>query len=132
MDLNKFMEDYAKEIGGQYSEYNQEVSIIIMPLDDHRFQTVYGETKFVKKYDKEIIEFRSKVCELDESVDLKNLLVENANFCFAKFAIVDFEVQVEASLFIGTATEDVLKEAIQEVGTLADEYELILTGQDIY
>lgn len=132
MDLNKFMENYAQEIGGQYSEYNETVSIIIMPLDDHRFQTVYGEKKHEKKYDKELIEFRSKVCEYNEDVDLKNLLMENTNFCHAKFSLVDFEIQVEASLFIATATEDALKEAIQEVGNLADEYELKYTGADIY
>ena len=131
MDLNTFMQNYAQEIKGQYSEYNQTISIIIMPLTDGRFQTVYGEKKMEKKYQKEIIEFRSKVCDYEDSVDLKMLLSEHANFCHAKFSLVDSEIQVEASLFIETATEHALKEAIQEVGNLADEYEFKLTGIDI-
>jgi len=45
---------------------------------------------------------------------------------------VDNFIQVEASLFIDSATEDSLKEIIQEVANLADEYEFKLTGADVY
>ena len=132
MDLNNFMESYAREITGQYSEYNSTVSIVIFPLPDDRFQTVYGEKKLLDKYGRELIEFSSKVCEFDEDIDLKLLLVENTNFCHAKFSIVNGFIQVEASLFIDSATEDTVKEAISEVANLADEYEFKLTGADVY
>jgi len=132
MDLNNFMESYAHEIGGQYSEYNNTVSIVIFPLPDERFQTVYGEKKHLDKYGRELIEFSSKVCEFDEGLDLKSLLAENTNFCYAKFSIVKGFIQVEASLFIDSATEDTVKEALSEVANLADEYEYKLTGADVY
>ena len=132
MDLNNFMESYAREITGQYSEYNNTVSIVIFPLPDERFQTVYGEKKHLDKYGRELIEFSSKVCEFDEDIDLKSLLEENTNFCHAKFSIVNGFIQVEASLFIDSATEDTVKEALSEVANLADEYEFKLTGADVY
>lgn len=132
MDLNHFMETYSHEIGGQYSEYNNTVSIVIFPLPDHRFQTVYGEKKHLEKYGRELIEFSSKVCEYNNDIDLKLLLSENTNFCYAKFSIVNDFIQVEASLFIDSATEENVKEAMSEVANLADEYELKLTGADVH
>lgn len=132
MELNNFMEKYAHEIGGQYSEYNNTISIVIFPLLDSRFQTVYGEKKQMKKYGRELIEFSSKVCKFDADFDLKLLLSENTNFCHAKFSIVNNYIQVEASLFIDSATEVTVKEAMSEVAHLADEYELKLTGVDIH
>ena len=132
MDLNNFMEKYAHEIGGQYSEYNNTVSIVIFPLPDDRFQTVYGEKKFIEKYGRELIEFSSKVCEYNSDIDLKLLLIQNTNFCHAKFSIVNDFIQVEASLFIDSATEETVKEAMSEVALLADEYEHKLTGADVY
>lgn len=126
------MESYAREIGGQYSEYNNTVSILIFPLEDERFQTVYGEKKYLKKYSKELIEFSSKVCEFNSDIDLKLLLSQNTNFCHAKFSIVNNFIQVEASLFIDSATEETVKEAMSEVANLADEYEFKLTGVDIH
>jgi len=132
MDLNNFMESYAREIGGQYSEYNNTVSIVIFPLDGERFQTVYGEKKLMKKYGRELIEFSSKVCEYNSEIDLKSLLMENTNSCHAKFSIVNNFIQVEASLFIDSATEENVKEAMSEVANLADDYEYKLTGVDVH
>ena len=132
MDLNNFMEKYAHEIGGQYSEYNNTISIVIFPLPDDRFQTVYGEKKLLEKYGRELIEFSSKVCEYNSDIDLKSLLTENTNFCHAKFSIVNDFIQVEASLFIDSATEQTVKEAMSEVANLADEYEFKLTGADVH
>lgn len=132
MDLNNFMENHAHEIGGQYSEYNNTISIVIFPLSDDRFQTIYGEKKNIEKYGRELIEFSSKVCEYKSDIDLKLLLSENTNFCHAKFSVVNDFIQVEASLFVDLATEETVKEVMSEVANLADEYELKLTGVDVY
>ena len=126
------MESYSREIGGQYSEYNNTISIVIFPLPDERFQTVFGEKKYIEKYGRELIEFSSKVCKHSSNVDLEGLMRENTNFCHAKFSIVNDFIQVEASLFIDSATEDTVKEAMSEVANLADEYEFKLTGADVH
>ncbi len=132
MDLNSFMESYADEIGGTYSEYDIRTSIIIVPLPDERFQTVLGKLKHSQRYDRLGIEFTSKVCQYDDNLNLKNLLEENANMNHAKFSILDDFVYVEASSFVESATEEILKEIIQEVANVADEFEFKLTGADVH
>ncbi|UII30219.1 YbjN domain-containing protein [Fulvivirga ulvae] len=132
MDLNAFMQNYSDEIGGQYSEYDSKTSIIIVPLADDRFQTVLGKLNHSQRYDRLGIEFISKVCEYETDMDLKALLEENANLNHAKFAIAEGFINVEASSFVDTATEEVLKEIIQEVANVADEYEYKLTGEDVH
>lgn len=132
MDLNAFMQEYADEINGQYSEYDNKKSIIIVPLPDERYQTVLGHQKQSKRFDKAIIEFASKVCPYKEDIDVKQLLEENANLNHAKFVLVDEFIKVEASCFIDLATAELLKEIIQEVANVADEYEFKLTGEDVH
>jgi hypothetical protein len=132
MDLNAFMQEYANEINGQYSEYDNKKSIIIVPLPDERYQTVLGHQKQNKRYDKAIIDFTSKVCPYKESIDMKQLLEENASLNYAKFVLVDDFIKVEASCFIDSATTGLLKEIIQEVANVADEYEFKLTGEDVH
>lgn len=132
MDLNAFMESYSEEIGGSYSEYDAKTSIIIVPLPDQRFQTVLGTLRPSEKYNKLRIEFSSKVCALDNKLDLKLLLEENANLNHSKFVIVDDFVVVEASSFVDSVTEEIIKEIIQEVANVADEHEFKLAGVDVH
>jgi len=132
MDLNGFMQSYAEEIGGTYSEYDERTSIIIVPLPDERFQTVLGTLKHSKRYDRLGIDFTSKVCKFSSEIDLKNLLEENGSLNHAKFALVENFIHVEASTFVESATEEIIKEIIQEVANVADEYEFKLTGQDVH
>ena len=132
MDLNTFMRQYADEINGQYSEYDNSKSIIIVPLPEERYQTVLGDLKHSKRYNKVGIEFSSNVCRFRENINLKQLLEENAYLNHAKFVLVDGFIKVEASSFIESATEELLKEIIQEVANVADEYEFKLTGEDVH
>lgn len=132
MDLNTFMSSYADEIGGTYSEYDIRTSIIIVPLPDERFQTVLGKLKHSERYDRLGIEFASKVCPMDADINLKALLEENANLNHAKFSIIEDFLYVEASCFVESATEELIKEIIQEVANVADEYEFKLTGADVH
>jgi hypothetical protein len=130
-DFNEFMEKFADEIGGQFSEYDQSKSVIIVPLEENRFQAVLGVTKYNEKFNKMGIEFSSKVCPFSDDIDCKQLVIENAKTCYAKFVIVDDFVKVEGSSFLETIREEGLKEIIKEVAQLADEWELKLTGLDV-
>lgn len=129
--FNEFMERHAEEIGGQFSEYDQSKSVIIVPLEENRFQAVLGVIKYNEKYNKTGIEFSSKVCPYSDDIDCKQLVIENAKTCYAKFVIIDDFVKVEGSTFLETIMEDGLKEIIREVAQLADEWELKLTGLDV-
>jgi hypothetical protein len=132
LNFNAFMEDFAREIGGQFSEYDKTKSVIIVPLDDNRFQTVLGVLRYNEKYDREGIEFSSKVCDFDSEVDAVELLKIHSEFTHARFAIVDTSLKVEASTNLQNSSEALLKEIIIEVATLADEFELKLTGMDVH
>lgn len=130
-NFNEFMERYADEIGGQFSEYDQSKSVIIVPLEENRFQAVLGVIKFNEKFNKTGVEFSSKVCPFSDDIDCKQLVIENAKTCYAKFVIVDDFIKVEGSTFVETIMEEGLKEIIKEVAQLADEWELKLTGLDV-
>ena len=130
-NFNEFMESYADEIGGQFSEYDQSKSVIIVPLEENRFQAVLGVIKFNEKFNKTGVEFSSKVCPFSDDIDCKQLVIENAKTCYAKFVIVDDFIKVEGSTFVETIMEEGLKEIIKEVAQLADEWELKLTGLDV-
>jgi len=130
-NFNEFMERFADEIGGQFSEYDQSKSVIIVPLEENRFQAVLGVIKFNEKFNKTGVEFSSKVCPFSDDIDCKQLVIENAKTCYAKFVIVDDFIKVEGSTFVETIMEEGLKEIIKEVAQLADEWELKLTGLDV-
>ena len=130
-NFNEFMERFAEEIDGQFSEYDQTKSVIIVPLEENRFQAVLGVIKYNEKFEKTGIEFSSKVCPYSDDIDCKQLIIENAKTCYAKFVIIDDFIKVEGSTFLETIKEEGLKEIIKEVAQLADEWELKLTGLDV-
>ncbi len=130
-NFNAFMEGYAEEINGQFAKYDQSKSVIIVPLEENRFQAVLGVIKRNKKFNKIGLEFSSKVCPFSEDIDCKQLIIENAKTCYAKFVIVDDFIKVEGATFLENIMENGIKEIIQEVAHLADEWELKLTGLDV-
>lgn len=134
MDFNfsELMQKIADDIGGQFSEYDKFKSVIIVPLEGNRYQAVVGVLKHYEKINKTRIEFSSKVCQLSESIDLKELLMENAKTCYARFVIIDDYIRVEGSTFIESVNEGGLREIIEEVAKMADAWELKLTGMDVH
>lgn len=132
MDLPRFMKNFAIRVGGQYDEYNENKSIIIIPLIDGRYQAVIGNILFHGKYQKTIIELSSKVADFHLGINLKGLLEENTKCCHAKFSIVDNIIKVEASAFLDNVTEELMEEMIMEVANTADEWEFRITGIDVH
>ena len=132
LNFNAFMESFANEINGQFSEYDDNRSVIVIPVDGNRFQSVFGIKKYSERYQKTGLEFSSKVCPITDDIDLSELLKENARFCYAKFIIEDGFLKVESSLFLENVSEGLIKELIVEVAQVADEWEFRLTGQDVH
>lgn len=131
MNLTAFMKKYSDEIGGQYTEYNDSLSVVIVPLSGGRFQTVIGSIKKNELYNRHLITFTSKVCAFQANIDLRMLLEQTAYFNYCRFIIKEGYVQVEAVSPVEAGSEDNIKEMLQEVANLADQYELKLTGADI-
>jgi len=125
------MKRYATEIDGQYTVYNTTASIVIVPLSGSRFQTVIGKIKTNELYNRKLITFSSKVCPVDQHLDFNMLLEQTAYFNYARFVIRENYLQVEAVAGLENAVEDEIKEMLQEVANLADQYELKLTGADV-
>ena len=65
MNIMKHVQDYAEQIGGQYTDYDHTKSVVVIPLNDNRFQTVLAlqQKSTVSGRDQAI--FSSKICEFD-------------------------------------------------------------------
>ncbi|HEY0741998.1 MAG TPA: hypothetical protein VGD40_11075 [Chryseosolibacter sp.] len=132
MNVINTVKQYADQIGGQFTDYDHSKSVIVVPLDRSRFQTVLAITQKSPVSGRDQAVFTSKVCEFSPSIDLKMLMEQNASFDYSKFVVEDGYLKVEASCLPSTASEAQVKEMIQEVAQLADHYEYRLTGQDIH
>jgi len=128
----KYVQQFADQIGGQFTEYDPTKSVLVVPTAGNRYQTVVAATQKSPVSGREQALFTSKVCGFDSNLDLKVLLEQNANFDYSKFILEDGFLKVEASCLSSTASEDQVKEMIQEVAQLADHYELKLTGMDVH
>ncbi|WP_422359297.1 hypothetical protein [Reichenbachiella sp.] len=128
MELNNFMKSYAEEIKGNFSEYDDQRSVIVVPLEMDRQQAVVGEID----HENNLISISSKVCVAEENLRFKELLEENHRSTYGKFTIVNDFLKVESRSPADSISDDYLKCAIQEVAHLADKWELSITGQDIF
>lgn len=132
MNVIHTVKQYADQIGGQSTDYDNSKTVIVVPLDQSRFQTVLAVTQKSPVSGRDQAVFTSKVCEYSPSIDLKMLMEQNASFDYSKFVVEDGYLKVEASCLPASASEAQVKEMIQEVAQLADHYEYKLTGQDIH
>ncbi len=132
MDINYTIKQYADQIGGQFTDYDHSKSVIVIPLDKSRFQTVLATSQKSQVSGRDQTVFTSKVCEYKKDIDLKMLMEQNGSFDYSKFVLEDGYLKVEASCLNASASEAQVKEMIQEVAQLADHYEYKLTGQDIH
>ncbi|UXX78876.1 YbjN domain-containing protein [Reichenbachiella carrageenanivorans] len=128
MELNNFMKSYAEEIKGNFSEYDDQRSVIVVPLEMERQQAVVGEIDL----ENNLISISSKVCVAEDNIKYKDLLVENHKSTFGKFTIVNDFLKVESRSPADITSNEMLKCAIQEVAKLADKWELNITGRDIF
>jgi len=132
MNIFTFVKQYADQINGQFTEYDHTKSITVIPTSDGRFQTVLLTLETSKSSARQMAVFSSKVCEFDSSIDLKNLLEQNAKFDYSKFILEEGHLKVVASCLSESASEEEVKHMVQEVAKLADSYEMKLTGKDIH
>ena len=132
MNLITTVKQYADQIGGQFTDYDHSKSVIVVPLDASRFQTVLAIMQKSPVSGKDQAIFTSKVCQYNTNIDLKMLLEQNGSFDYSKFVLEDGYVKVEASCLSSSTSEAQVKEMIQEVAQLADHYEYRLTGQDVH
>jgi hypothetical protein len=132
MNLMQDIQQYVETLGGQFTTYDTEKSVVVVPLNGNRFQTILAQTQKSTVSGREQAIFSSKICEFDNTIDLKALMEQNAHFDYSKFILEDGYLKMEASCLASSVSETQVKEMIQEVAQLADHYELKLTGKDIH
>ncbi|MEI9920284.1 MAG: hypothetical protein WDO14_16035 [Bacteroidota bacterium] len=131
MDLRAFMRRYAEEIGGEYNEYSPEFIIIIIPVSGGRAQTVLAEVRQSDLYNRKVIVFSSKVCPAGNELDYRSLLSQTSFLTYSRFAVIENYLQVQAAADYDHVGESTIKEMIQEVANVADQFELKITGADV-
>ena len=132
MDFKKFCKKYAKEIDGEFRDYDDTQSIIIVPLPDGRFQTVTGHVTHNDEYDREVVQLKTKVCHLSENIPYNEILSESASYPYSKFIVEDGFLKVESIAFLINLKESMIKEMFMEIANHADDWEFRITGQDIH
>ena len=132
MNIMNYVQQYAEKIGGEFTDYDHTKSIVVVPIGSHRYQTVLVVTQSSPVSGRDQAIFASKVCEDTGDLDLRLLLEQNANFDYSKFVLEEGFLKIEASCLASSASEDQVREMIQEVAQLADHYELRFTGQDVH
>ena len=132
MDFRDFCKKYAEEINGEYREYDDNQSVIIVPLADGRFQTITGHITRNNEYNRDVVQLKTKVCELSEQIPFEDLLVESASYPYSKFIVEDGFLKVEAINFLVNLNEEMIKEMFIEIAGHADSWEFKITGKDIH
>ena len=132
MNFVSFSKQFAKEINGQYTEYDEKKSVFIVPLPDGRNQTVIAEIFHHEQYEREVIRIDSKICNLFSPIKYSEILAASTKFVHARFIAEDSFLKAESSFFMDHLNEVVIKEMILEVAQVADEWELKITGEDIH
>lgn len=132
MSLFSLAKQYADHIGGQFMDYDPGKAIMVVPLSNGRFQTIVMLLEKSNISGVQRVTMTSKICEYSASHNLKELLEASTRFDYSKFIIDEGCLKIEASGPADGTSEDELKCMIQEVATLADEWELKITGRDIH
>lgn len=132
MDFRKFCKKYAQEIDGEYREYDENQSVVIVPLPGGRFQTITGHITHNANYDRDVVQLKTKVCSLTERIPFHDLLTESASYPYSKFIIEDGFLKVEAINFMVNLNEKMIKEMFHEIAKHADDWEFNITGKDIH
>ena len=125
MDFKSNMQTAAEIIEGTYNEYDEVTTVVIVPVDDHRFQTVFAHDE-----GEDGIKFNTKACDITEDVPFKELLLENASMKFGRIEIEDNTLFVTGRALRGSDAKGISK-MLDEVGKMADKWEFKLTGQDV-
>ena len=126
MNFSSTMQSLADQVEGSFSEYDENIAVLIVPIDEHRFQTVYCYNEGPKG-----IRFISKVCEVEENMPFQELLKESSDLLYACFYIENNFLYVRATTFMA-GTEEGLKDMMVEVAQIADKWENKLTGADVH
>jgi hypothetical protein len=132
MDFKKFSEQFAQDINGSYTEYDERKSVFVIPLKDGRNQTVIACLEHFDEYDRDVVRVDSKICPLFSPIKYSEILAASTRFIHTRFIAEDDFLKAEASFFADHLDEETIKEMILEVASVADDWEEKITGKDVH
>ncbi len=130
-NILNFARQFAEEVGGQYTDYDNSKAVIVVPLSAGRFQTVLAFSRTGSTGNSHVL-FISKICDFDETIDLRDLLEKNGTFDYSRFTLEDGFLKVVAACPEENATQELVMNMIQEVAAIADRFEFKFTGSDVH
>lgn len=124
----EIVKKYADSIKAKFSAYDDTKAAVIVPIGQHRHQTVLAESKNINGIP--YIQLTSKISD-KEAIKDEHIYEKQKNLLFGKLVIEKDHLEIKAYLEEKMSPE-LIKEIFNEVAAFGDIYEKKFTGKDIY
>lgn len=128
MKVVEIIKTYAEAIEAKYSAYDDSKAAVIVPIGQHRHQTVLAELKSINGIS--YIRLSSKISNKHAIKD-EGIYDRQKNLLFGKLIIEQDYLEIRAYLE-DTMSPELIKEIINELAAFGDIYEKKYTGRDIF
>ncbi|MCF6361143.1 MAG: hypothetical protein L3J29_10335 [Cyclobacteriaceae bacterium] len=128
MKIIEVVKRYAETVGGNFSTYDDSKSAVVIPIGQHRHQTVLAETKSINGCF--YLALSSKISNKEAISDV-DIYEKQKNLLFGKLVIEKNHLEIRAYLE-ENMSEKLIAEIFNEIAAFADIYEKRFTGKDIY
>lgn len=128
MNVAEIIQRFAENNGFKHSAYDYTKAAVILPIGQHRHQTVLAELKSINGT--EYIALTSKISNKEAIKDVE-IYEKQKNLLFGKLVIAKDHLEIKAYLDFNM-NEKLIEEVIREISSFADIYEKRFTGKDIF
>jgi len=128
MKVVQVVKTYADSIGAKYSAYEDSKAAVIVPIGQHRHQTVLAESKTING--NPYITLSSKISN-KEAIKDADIYERQKNLLFGKLIIENEYLEIRAYIEEKMSTA-LIKEVFDEIAAFGDIYEKKYTGRDIF
>ncbi len=128
MQVIQVVKTYAESIGVKFSTYDDSKAAVVIPIGQHRHQTVLAELKSVNGIF--YIALTSKISNKSAIEDV-DIYEKQKNLLFGKLVIEKDHLEIKAYLEEKMSSA-LIAEIFNEIAAFADIYENRFTGKDIY
>lgn len=124
----EIVKTFADSINAKYSAYDDSKAAVIIPIGQHRHQTVLAEVKTINNSAYILLTSKISNKEAIKDVDIYN---KQKNLLFGKLVIEKDHLEIKAYIE-STMSPELIKEVFNEIAAFGDIYEKRYTGKDIY
>jgi|GEM_PF-3065293 len=118
MDTKRWILQLSNTLNGRFVEYTNDKGIILIPTEGNNFQIVISQ--LIEKNGAMLLELFSKVGELSADRDNHQVILTiNQDLFHSRIMIKEYQLIVTAEVLLQNCTEELLREVILEVSTIA-------------